>query len=109
VRPGTLRAYAIGVLTGSVMTSALFVWTAPAKADLSDDEAALYRSAVCSTLADFPTTDGVLGIGLALKDEGYSGYDAGRIIGSAVINECPRFIPLMRRFIAMYGSGSQVA
>jgi hypothetical protein len=108
MRPGTLRAYALGVLTGSVMTSALFVWTASAKADVTDDEAELYSSAVCSTLADYPTTDGVLNIGLALKNEGFSDYEAGQIIGSAVINECPRFIPLMKRFVALYG-GSQVA
>jgi hypothetical protein len=109
MRPGTLRAYAIGVLTGSVMTSALFVWTAPAHADVSEDEAAMYADPVCSTLTDYPSIGGVLGIGLALRDEGYSGYDAGQIIGSAVVNECPQFAPLLKRFIAIYGGNSQVA
>lgn len=96
IRPGTLRAYAFGVITGSIVTASLAVWTTPAKADTGTDYA------VCSVLEQYPSIQGIIGIGLALKDEGYSGYEAGEVIGTAVINECPQFIPLMMRFAEMY-------
>jgi hypothetical protein len=51
---------------------------------------------------------GVIGIGLALKDEGYSGYEAGQILGLSVINQCPQFIPILQAFAAQYAPG-QVA
>ena len=109
MRPGTTRAYALGVLTGSMMTSALFVWTAPAKADVTEDEASVYSTVVCATLTDYPTVQGVVGIGLGLGKKGYTGYEAGQIIGVAVINECPQFIPLMHRFAAIYGADDDTA
>jgi len=104
MRPGTTRAYALGVLTGSVVTSLMCVFAAaPAKADVSEDEAAMYYGPVCATLADYPSsTDGVIGIGLALKDEGYSGYEAGQIVGLSVLNYCPEFIPILQAFAAQY-------
>jgi hypothetical protein len=108
MRPGTTRAYALGVLTGSVVTSLMFVFTAPAKADVSEGESSYFYGAVCATLAEHPSTDGVIGIGLALKDEGYSGYEAGQIVGLSVINRCPEFMPILRAFAASYAPG-QVA
>ena len=100
IRPGTLRAYALGVITGSIVTASLAVWTAPAHADAGTD------TVICSVLSEYPSIQGVIGIGLALKDRGYSGYDAGQAIGEAVINECPQYLPLMRRFIAIYGDNA---
>ena len=108
MRPGTTRAYALGVLTGSVVTSLMCVFAAPAKADVSEDEAAIYYGPVCATLTEVPSVQGVIGIGLALKDEGYSGYEAGQILGLSVINQCPQFIPILRAFAAQYAPG-QVA
>jgi hypothetical protein len=102
MRPGTTRAYALGVLTGSVVTSLMCVFAAPAKADVSEDEASMYYGPVCATLAEYPSVNGVIGIGLALKDEGYSGYEAGQILGLSVINQCPQFIPILRAFAAQY-------
>jgi len=108
MRPGTTRAYALGVLTGSVVTSLMFVFAAPAKADVSEGESSIYYGPVCATLADVPSVQGVIGIGLALKDEGYSGREAGQIVGLSVINQCPEFMPILRAFAASYAPG-QVA
>ena len=68
-----------------------------------------YDQAVCSVLDEYPNNTGILGIGLALKDEGYSGYEAGQIIGQAVINLCPEYIPLMMRFADRYAPKGAVA
>ena len=108
MRPGTTRAFAVGVFTGSLLASTLFACTAPAKADVSEDEASIYYGPVCNALAAYPSVQGVIGIGLALKDGGYSGYEAGQILGLSVINQCPEFIPILRAFAAQYAPG-QVA
>ena len=63
-----------------------------------------YDQVVCSVLDDYPNNSGVLGIGMALADEGYTGYEAGEIISLAVINVCPEYIPLMMAFADRYGS-----
>jgi len=63
-----------------------------------------YDQAVCSVLDEFPNNSGIRGIALALGDEGYTGYQAGQIIGQAVINLCPEYIPLMMRFAERYAS-----
>lgn len=67
-------------------------------------QAAPYDQVVCSVLDDYPNNSGVLGIGLALADEGYTGYEAGEIISLAVINVCPEYVPLMMAFADRYGS-----
>ncbi len=103
MRPGTLRAYTLGVITGSIVTAGIAVATAPmAKADTRTD------AIICSVLDDYPSIQGVIGIGLALKDEGYSAYNAGVAIAEAVVNECPEYETLMRRFAAIYGTSQNV-
>jgi hypothetical protein len=102
MRTQATKVFSIGMITGSFLTAGTVFLASPAKADSVDD-------AICSVLAEYPSVDGVLGIGLALKDEGYSGYDAGRAIGVAVYGTCPEFIPLVKRFIAIYGDSAAVA
>ena len=63
-----------------------------------------YDQAVCAVLDDYPNNTGVMGVALALKDEGYTGYEAGEIIGQAIINVCPEYIPLMMAFAERYAS-----
>ena len=99
MRTSILRAYAIGAITGTIVTAGLAVATAPmAKADARSD------AIICEVLDDYPSIEGVIGIGLALQDEGYSAYNAGVAIAEAVVNECPEHTTLMRRFIAIYSS-----
>lgn len=103
MRPGTLRAYAFGVFTGSLMTATITMFAAPAKADVTEREITLYAGPVCATVQDFPSTDGLLGIGYALMDKGYTAHDAGQIIAGAIINICPQYIPILRAFVNLYG------
>lgn len=103
IRPGTLRAYAFGVFTGSVVTATMVMCAAPAKADVSEPEIYRYAGPVCATVQDFPSTDGLLGIGYALMDEGYTAHDAGQIIAASIIDVCPQYIPILRAFVNLYG------
>lgn len=108
LRPGTLRAYAFGVFTGAVMTATLTMCAAPAKADVPADVISDYAEPVCSTVADYPSTDGLLGIGRALIEEGWTGYEAGEIIGASILSYCPRYTPILRAFVARYRDDSDV-
>lgn len=102
MRPAILKAYALGIITGGFLTAGI-VFVAPAKADTG------YDTAVCATLADYPTFAGIIGIGAALKDRGYTGYEAGEIIGTAVYGTCPEYLPLIRRFVATFGDKGTTA
>lgn len=106
MRPAVLRAYTLGVITGSMVTAGLSILAAPAKADVTDATVDRYASSVCAVLADYPSFDGIIGIGSALGDYGYTGYEAGQIVAAAVIGTCPEFIPLIKRFGAAYGNAS---
>jgi len=103
MRPGTLRAYTLGVITGSIVTAGLAVMAAPmAKAD------SIYDSVICNELDADPTVSTVVILGLALGDQGYTGYESGRIIGSAVIEDCQHHIGLMQKFANIYAPAANV-
>jgi len=59
--------------------------------------------AVCMVLDDHPTTSGVMGIARAMFDDGYSGYEAGRIFREAVDDVCPEHKRLVTRVIDAIG------
>lgn len=108
MRPGTFKAYAFGVFTGSLVTAGLTIWAAPAKADVTDYTVDRYSDAVCAVLSDYPSFDGIIGIGQSLSlDFGFTGYEAGEIIAGSVITNCPQFVPLIKAFGAAYGASAK--
>lgn len=112
IRPGTLRAYTFGVLTGSIITAVTVAFAAPAKADVSDATVERYATAICNTFDEgYATFDGIKGIAMAISDRGYTLYEAGEIIVGAVIADCPEYLPLLKRFANAYGhnAASKVA
>lgn len=101
MRPGTLRAYALGVFTGSLMTATLTMCSAPAKADATDSDILAHVAAVCATLDEgHDTPSGVYGIGQAIMGYGYTAREAGQIIAGAVFYGCPQYIPLLQQVAA---------
>lgn len=109
MRPGTIKAYAFGVFTGSAMTAALTIWAAPAKADVSAGTIDAYATAVCETLDMYPSTGGVTGVAQFLMfDQGYTSDDAASIVVQSVIGYCPHHVPVLKRFIALYGDDTGV-
>jgi hypothetical protein len=99
-RPTAIRAYALGVLTGSVLTAGVLV-AAPAKADgvLSNAEAAYViafgAAAVCPVISQFPTEAGVFGVLMGIMDDGFSADSAVDIVNESVADFCPRHWPLL--------------
>ena len=89
-------------------------YAASAKADDGYDPesvawAAHYAGAVCSTVADYPTTNGLLGIMNTAEGEGLTAFQAGQAVGISIYDTCPRYGYLIDLFVAKYGVHSAVA
>ena len=104
---------AVALLIALMAALGTVVYAASAKADVDDPEvvawATHYAGAVCSTLADYPTTNGLLGIMQAAEKEGLTAYQAGQAIGMSVYDTCPRYGYLIDLFVAKYGAHTAVA
>lgn len=102
-RPSIIRAYALGIVTGSILAATTIAVSPSAKADVTDADIDEFSFAVCATLDDgFDTFNGIIGIGEGIAEYGYSLSDAGEIIYGAVRRECPRYLPLINRFAHAY-------
>lgn len=59
--------------------------------------------AVCGTLDEVPNFPGILGVLSGVQeDSGFSPYQAGQVVGMAVRDYCPRHLPLLQQFVAVY-------
>lgn len=97
------------LMAASAFLGAAMYFSAPAKAD--DDSvvyayAATFGGIVCSTLDDYPTFDGIIGIGQAMIEDGLTGYQAGQVIATSAIEICPRHIALVRSFAESYAGAT---
>lgn len=83
----------------------------PASAD--DDSVRDYinlnSQRICQVLNEFPNEAGVLGLGETITEEGFTAFDAGRIIGDAVLTDCPQHSGLVLRFAAKYLRGETLS
>ena len=98
-----MKAFAFGVMTGSVFVAGFVALAAPARAEV-DPVAYAYAArnagAVCKTLDEYPTTVGILGVGEAISDTGLTKFQAGEAIYYSVSEVCPRHMDLILRFAA---------
>lgn len=102
MRPSTPGTFVAGFLTGAAVTVATIVVAAPAHAD---DRAWVseYGPAVCDIISSHPTMSGLM---VALEDVAASGYTAeqsGELVAESVLTVCPRYVPLLRQFVATFG------
>ncbi len=86
---------------------------APAKADATDaviDYTTTYGpGAVCPVLDEHHTVNGVLGVLIGIKKDGFTNFEAGQIVGMSVAEYCPRNEPLLQQFVAIYGGGAETS
>jgi hypothetical protein len=90
------------VLCAALGCIALILAT-PAKADTDPVVVAYsahYGGAVCSVLDEFPSENGILGIGKSIIEDGLTGYQAGQVLYLSVSDVCPRHMGLLRAFAA---------
>ena len=97
-----MKAFAFGVMTGSVFVAGFVALAAPARADIDDPAvtayAAHYGGAVCQTLDEYPTDAGILGVGQGIMEHGFTAFQAGEVIYLSVDDICPRHMALVRSF-----------
>lgn len=103
----SIRSLSFGIVVGALITAGTFV-ASEAHADVTSRDVARYAVEICGALDEDPSVATVVGLGLALGSEGYSGYDSGTIIGSAVMQRCPEYEPVLRRFAEIFAE-DQVA
>lgn len=98
------------MLTMAFLGTVVFAASAKATPNVSDDVidyAVRYGAgAVCPVLSEHHTVNGVMGVLLAIRDDGFSDYETGQIVGLSVAEYCPENQPLLDRFIAVYGGDS---
>ena len=110
MRNRSVRAFGLGLVTGAVLTAGITAFAAPAHAEPDPsievlEYAARAEGAVCSTISKYPTIFGVRGILEAIEDVGFTPYEAGEIVALAVTDSCPQFVPVLEKFVAVYGGG----
>lgn len=92
-------------VVASWLGASIIFGTGTAQADAQSNYADKSYTAICSTIADYPSPGGVLGLVQGVMDDsGFSAYDAGRVVGMAVAEYCPEHLPSVRRFANAYGS-----
>ena len=106
MRPSTVRTWVGGFATGALLIGSLVRCTGTAHADAAQDYEALYGSAVCMTLDDYPSVSGMLGIMQSIVEDGLTEYQAGEVVGIAVHDRCPEYTGLARKFVARYSKSS---
>ena len=85
---------------GAIVGLALY-GSAPAHADPFES------AAICATLDQNPTVAGMRGVAYGLLAHGDNVDQAGEAIAEAIVNNCPRYAPLLRA--AATGTDSGVA
>jgi hypothetical protein len=89
------------MLLCAVLGCIALILATPAKADVDNvvfAYSAHYGGAVCSVLDEFPSENGILGIGASIMEDGLTGYQAGQVIYLSVSDICPRHMGLIRAF-----------
>ena len=103
MRNSILKAFSLGMVTGSFATAGMVLLATPAKADpdpVAYSYAAENGSAVCYTLDEYPSENGILGIGQAIIEDGLTAYQAGEVVYYSVAELCPRHMDLILSFAA---------
>ena len=107
MRSPVVKAFSLGIITGSFLTAAVISFAAPVKADTAVQVYAdRYAGAVCNVLDEYPTFDGIIGIGTAIVEDGFTPRQAGQVMGIAVLEVCPRHTGLMNDFVNYYAGAA---
>lgn len=110
IRTATVRGFSLGLITGSFLTAGAVLLATPAKASPDDTSPVLVQTAiqaepfVCRNLADSPSVSMLMSVLVAVSEAtGLPPGDTGRVVAIAVSDGCPQYIPVLKRFIAIYG------
>ena len=105
MRNNAIKAFSLGMITGSFLTAGVVLLAAPAKANPDPKVYAdRYGTAVCATIdqtiGQYSNDDVFMGIGHAIIEDGYSAYQAGQIMYYSVEQYCPQHLDRIMAFAA---------
>ena len=101
-RTSMVRAFSLGIITGSMLTAGVVLLASPARADgiLDPDEQVfveLYGAkAICHTLDSYASVAGVMGIADAIVEQGFTYDSAVDIVNASVEIYCAEYWPLLQ-------------
>lgn len=105
MRNSILKAFSLGMITGSFATAGMVLLATPAKADTDPlAYANQYGTALCLTIdqtaGEYSNDDIFLGIGQAVMEDGFSAYQAGQILYWSIERYCPQHMDRAMAFAA---------
>jgi hypothetical protein len=105
MRNGIIKAFSLGMITGSFATAGMVLLATPAKADTDPlAYASRYGTALCLTIdqtaGEYSNDDIFMGIGQAVMEDGFSAYQAGQILYWSVEQYCPQHLDRVLSFAA---------
>lgn len=101
MRNSIIKAYALGIITGSFLTAGIVFAAAPARADghldaTEADYVQMYGAgAICPVIDQYHSVAGVTGVARGITKDGFSLDSAVDIINASVQEYCPRNWPLL--------------
>lgn len=109
MRPARARAWdrfivstAVGALGAAAVLFASVLFASEARADVVTDYVAANARIVCLVLDEYPTVEGIQGVGEAIVEDGLSPRAAGEVIARSVIALCPEHLPELNLFVARW-------
>jgi hypothetical protein len=103
IRPRRLRRLAICAVIVAALAGLAIGTAVGAKADTEAD-LDKYGDAICEVLDQYPSADGIGGIGLGLVKEGMTVDRATDLIFLAAATKCPQQLSWLNRFAAPTGT-----
>jgi hypothetical protein len=105
VRNNAIKAFSLGMITGSFFTAGVVLLATPAKANPDPRVYAdRFGTAVCATIdqtiGQYSNDDVFMGIGHAIIEDGYSAYQAGQILFWSIEQYCPEYMAAAMAFAA---------
>jgi len=95
----------VGTLT--IPATAVMVQAGAAHATPVDTYTITAGPTVCEVLDEYPSLAGVSGVVQGvINDSGFTPYQAGTVVAEAVIIFCPAHLPLLHRYVAVYGDNT---
>ena len=104
MRPRRARAWDRFIVSTAVgaLAAAAVLFASEAKADVVTDYVASNARIVCLVLDEYPTVEGIQGVGEAIVEDGLSPRAAGEVIARSVIALCPEHLRELHLFVARW-------
>ena len=105
IRKTTVKAFSLGIVTGGfIAAGTIAAFPAKATPDTVLEQIAIQEEPyVCNTLSIKPSVSTLVRVmGTVQSIESLSDRDTGTVVAMAIIDGCDQYLPVIKRFIAMY-------